>query len=263
MRSSSPCRPKVVRNGLSEGVGVKHELKPGDVILALARPVEAVEPKRSRLLSILSSVERQRFERFRFERDRDLFLVSHALVRISLSKYADVRPEVWRFRAGSHGRPEISEPPSRMRFNLSHTHGLAVCAIMLDHDLGVDVEYLGASAPMEVGERFFSPRELADINSVSSDGRVRSFFEYWTLKEAYTKARGVGLSLPLPLFSFYRDANKLWRFECDSSVLEDPRRWEFWSSNIEQDWQVAVAMDRGQTEMLPVKNAQHLRDLCE
>jgi 4'-phosphopantetheinyl transferase len=218
-------------------------LLPANVVLAVATPADSVGPERSAaLLAVLSDDERVRLRRFRFERDRRTYLVAHALVRNTLSRYADVPPEAWQFRAGSHGRPEISAPATQLRFSLSHTAGLAACAVILERDIGVDVENRSRPAAAEVAERFFSERERRDLRRASIDHRDGKFLEYWTLKEAYVKARGLGLSLPLEQFSVYPERGGQWRIAFEPPLNDDPAQWWLWSSRVGNNHQAALAI---------------------
>jgi 4'-phosphopantetheinyl transferase len=247
MRDASPYRVEIVEGLVNQPAKGRRQLASTEVVVALARPDEVGEAEqRSTLMALLSDEEKKRLWRFHFERDRDLFLMAHALLRITLSRHASIEPYAWRFRKGSHGRPEIAEPRSRLRFSLSHTHQLAACAVVLDCDVGLDVEYLSSDPPIDLAERFFSPRERCDILNASLDARARLFLEYWTLKEAYAKARGLGLSLPLDQFSLYKETDGRWRIALESPLHEDQERWRFWSWHVRNDHQVALAIDQGE-----------------
>ena len=246
MRERPTYRVELVEGLLRESAPNKRDLAPGEVVVALGQPVECVKPERqSALMNILSDEERERHNRFHFERDRALYLTAHALLRVTLSRYANVDPQLWQFRAGKYGRPEIVEPRSRLRFNLSHTNGLAACAIVLDRDIGMDVECVTRDVPIDVANSNFSPRERSDILRASAAARARRFLEYWTLKEAYIKARGVGLSLPLDHFTFYKDESGFWRIHFEKPLCDDPQRWQFWSWQMGDGHQIALALDLG------------------
>jgi 4'-phosphopantetheinyl transferase len=221
------------------------ELAPDEIVVATAQPNDASEPeRRSMLMETLSDEERKRLTRFRLEGDRDLFLVAHGLVRMTLSRHENVEPQAWRFKVGSYGRPEIAEPRSRLRFNLSRRRGLAACAVTLDRDIGIDVEYVSKDFPIDTVERVFSPRERSSLLGASADARAGLFFEYWTLKEAYIKARGLGLSLPLDQFSFDKGSDGRWRIVSEPQLHEYPERWRFWSWRVANDHQMALAIDQ-------------------
>lgn len=161
-------------------------------------------PARVRALArTLSEDERARAGRFVFEQDRSWFIARRGLLRTILSGYLDVAPGALEFRDGPHGKPAIAsdagEPP--LRFSASHTAGTALFAVTAGREVGVDLERVRPDFPSdEVAERFFSPDEVQAFRAVSAAGRPIAFFSCWTRKEAYLKARGVGLSLPLDRF---------------------------------------------------------------
>lgn len=211
-----------------------------EVTLGIARPADPADAER--LLALLSDDEKDRLSRFRFEPDRVMYLAAHALLRHTLSRHSDVAPEAWRFRRASHGRPEIANPGSRLRFSLSHTPGLAACAVVLDRDIGVDVEDLSRPGAADIAERFFSPREADAVRKAPIDERGIRFLEYWTLKEAYVKARGLGLSLPLNRFSVYNTTGNTWAICFEPPSNDDPARWWLRSFRIRDTHQAALAI---------------------
>jgi 4'-phosphopantetheinyl transferase len=162
--------------------------------------------------SLLTEDERVRHQRLRFERDKRQFLATRALVRTVLSCYEPtVSPLEWRFAIGERGKPSISEPASASgwHFNLSNTRGLVVCAVSGVHSrLGVDVERLDRSNDLlALADRYFSPMEVSELRALPSSEQPSRFFDYWTLKESYIKAHGLGLAIPLDSFSFLLGAN--------------------------------------------------------
>jgi 4'-phosphopantetheinyl transferase len=216
-----------------------------DVCVWLAETAAWNAPEdRQRLMRLISEDERARFQRFHFDQDRLAFLVAHGLVRMALSRSAPVAPVEWTFSADSYGKPSIAAPASTLSFSLSHTRGLVACAITRNRPLGVDVEDASRPAPLEIAERYFGPGERRDIFATDPDQRTRRFFEYWTLKEAYVKACGLGLSLPLDRFEFRRDAAGSWRIAFAPPPLDDPAAWWFhaWPTPTHQ---AAVALRTG------------------
>jgi 4'-phosphopantetheinyl transferase len=193
------------------------------------------EIKNAELLSdyakLMNSKERQRHRRFIFEKDRHRFLVSRALIRTTLSRYKPIPPAQWRFTANPYGRPEIltAQNQDRLRFNISHAEGLIACAVVLDQDIGVDVESLDrAMDTTGIAQRFFAPQEVADLQRAHESERQKWFLFYWTLKESYIKARGMGLSLPLKQFTFQLLKNETSDISFDSAFNDDPKQWQFW-----------------------------------
>jgi len=180
-------------------------LSPGDVHVWCRATDALEEADLTPLISWLSPDERTRWARFRFPHDRRDYAAAHALLRTSLSQYADLAPGSWQFREAPGGKPQLvpadGVPP--LSFNLSHTHGLVACAITNGADVGIDVEAVARHVGDGVAERFFSPRENADIRQCASEPlRARRFIELWTLKEAYVKAIGTGLAHALDSIVF-------------------------------------------------------------
>lgn len=154
---------------------------------------------------LLDKGEQIRMARHRLPAGRRLFGASHTLVRTTLSQYSEIPPEKWRFVKNSHGKPAIDPAldPSPLSFSLSHTRGAAVVAVTRGADVGADIERTDRNVhAARLSSRFFSPEEAAALHGMPPDRLRDHFFLYWTLKESYAKARGVGLSLPLDSFSF-------------------------------------------------------------
>ena len=182
------------------------ELRSRECHLWLARAPDILAPDVARRYEAwLTPDEWTRYQSFRFERHRHLFLLTRAVVRQTLSRYAKVAPADWRFALGSHGKPYIALPDlgSRLAFNLSNTEGMVACAVTGGATVGVDVEHMGRiDDPVSLADRFFSALEVRDLHALPPSRQRGRFFAYWTLKEAYIKARGLGLAIPLDKFSF-------------------------------------------------------------
>jgi 4'-phosphopantetheinyl transferase len=178
-------------------------------------------------LRLLSEDERARWRAFKFERHRREYLATHALARTALSHHAALPREALRFRLNAHGKPFV-EPECGLRFNLSNSPGLVVCLIGKDVAVGVDVEpQTRAKSIAEVGPRMFSPRELAQLERLHDDQRPGRLLPLWTVKEAYSKARGMGLALPLDRVSILLDEAGNMRMEMDPGFDDEPDRWRF------------------------------------
>jgi len=173
-----------------------------DVVIVVARPEVMEDPRqRAAAEAILDDADRAHVARFRFEADRDLALASRALQRRALSACAtDVAPEAWRFAADANGRPVITAPVGAppLVFSAANTRGLVGCAVADRGELGLDLETHRDDAPADLIDRYFAPAERAALAALPEPERPRRFVELWVLKEAYLKARGVGLgAIPL------------------------------------------------------------------
>jgi 4'-phosphopantetheinyl transferase len=156
-----------------------------------------------RLQSTLSADELQRAIRFHFPRDRRRFTVARGVLRNILGRYLGVPPSELGFRYSAYGKPDLADvvDAAGLRFNVSHSHEMALFAVSCGREVGVDIEYLGREIRgEEIAERFFSPRERASLRALPADAKHKAFFNCWTRKEAYIKAHGEGLSLPLNQF---------------------------------------------------------------
>lgn len=153
------------------------------------------------LARIISPEEGARAARFIFARDRARFIVAHAALRFILAPYTDQRPAALVIGVAEKGKPYLAEHP-RVRFNLSHSGSYAMVAVALDHDVGVDIEHIRPERPGDaIAERFFAPAEVRDLNATPESSRAAAFFNCWSRKEAYIKARGLGLAIPLDSFA--------------------------------------------------------------
>jgi len=152
---------------------------------------------------ILAPDELERAAKYHFQRDRDRFIVARAVLRRLLASYLQSEPARLRFRTNEYGKPSLDIEAGReaLRFNLSHSHDLALYAVVSKREVGVDLEYIQQDFDTkQIAERFFSTREIAALNALPANLQTESFFRCWTRKEAYVKARGEGLSLPLEQF---------------------------------------------------------------
>lgn len=154
-------------------------------------------------LRTLSPDEQRRAARLYFARDRDHFIVARGVLRTLLGRYLNRDPGQLRFCYNPQGKPTLSRESGGdwLRFNLSHSHGLALVAVTRDREIGVDVEQIRSDlADEQIAERFFSMQEVARLRALPPALQAEAFFNCWTRKEAYMKAQGVGLSLPLDQF---------------------------------------------------------------
>lgn len=157
-----------------------------------------------RFESVLADDETERAGRFIYERDRDRFIAAHGILRELLGRYISCAPQIIKFEYGPHGKPAVAGIGSQpaISFNLSHSHMLGLIVVAREREVGIDVELLRPDFGGEkIGNRYFSAKEMDELSSLPGELRTEGFFLCWTRKEAYVKARGDGLHLPLHSFS--------------------------------------------------------------
>ncbi len=176
----------------------------------------------------LAADEQLRADRFEFAQDRRRFLVRRGVLRAVLGWYLTTRPERLRFECSRYGKPSLAGQTSvrPIQFNLAHSADLAVIAVTRGREVGVDVERLDTQFDsLEIAERFFSPREAAALRGCSPSAQTRAFFHCWTRKEAYLKARGLGVTWPLDRFEVSVSPGHAALL----SVCDDPAELSRWS----------------------------------
>jgi len=197
---------------------------------------------------LLSPDERAKEPRFYFAIHRRRYLITRALVRTVLSQYVGVDPRSWMFAVNQYGRPWVTNAEavaSRITFNISHTDGLIILAISRVRELGVDVENTAARQPsIDIANRFFAADEALALRALPTGLRQQRFFEYWTLKESYIKARGMGLSIPLDDFSFRLTGSADIGIWINPVQQDSPSRWLFWLLRTVPDYLIALCAER-------------------
>lgn len=206
-------------------------LAPGEVHVWLTTP-EAIadEALLAAYMLWMNPEETARQARFLFARHRHQFLVARALVRTTLSRYADLAPRDWQFVNNAYGRPDIAPAHGLgdLRFNLSHTDGLVAVAVARG-ELGVDVEDTWRrSHTDQIAEHFFAPAEVAGLRRLAQERQHGRFFDLWTLKEAYIKARGMGLAISLHRFAYDLDTGPAIALTIDPELGDTPQGWQFY-----------------------------------
>jgi 4'-phosphopantetheinyl transferase len=162
--------------------------------------LEATEQNFARVSAWLSSDEIERAARFRFEKHRRAFVLGRAALRGLLASYSGMSPQDAAFTYGPKGKPALRDAAG-LSFNVSNSGDLAAYAFTRDIEIGVDIEYRRRVVDVEaIAERFFAPEEVAELMRLEEGDRMTGFFNCWTRKEAYIKAVGVGLSVPLHSF---------------------------------------------------------------
>ena len=186
------------------------------VPLALARDevhvwsasrVDAADAQVEAFRVLLTPDECQRADRFVAPRDRRQFAVVRGRLRTILGRYLDHDPASLRFASNPHGKPGLAETP--LRFNLSHSGSRMLLAVTRDRELGVDIEQVRPDFGGEaIAGRFFAPAEVETLKNLPPEDRTLAFFHGWTRKEAYIKAQGKGLALPLDEFAVEIDPHR-------------------------------------------------------
>ena len=202
----------VVRN-VQDGAGPPPDGARTTVAIHLADPTRQHEGDLAQAWRVLNTEERSRALGFQLEPDRRIYVVAHALLRYVVAGQIGADAGDLRFCRTHHGRPELEGRGGadgvhanvnvnvNVRFNLSHTRGLVGCAVTRAGEVGFDVEEARQPAPLELAPRYFSRAELDDLKAAPPAERSDRFYTLWTLKEAYIKARGLGLAIPLESFS--------------------------------------------------------------
>jgi 4'-phosphopantetheinyl transferase len=198
--------------------------------------------------SLLDQEERVRLSRFLVDHARIQFLVARALLRTALSACANVPRQAWSFGTNAHGKPHIAAPAIGLplNFNLSHTDGLVACAVSRGYAarmLGIDVEHTGRELDfLALAGDVFAPAEFEALERLPPSMRRGRFYTLWTLKEAYVKAVGEGLSMPLDGFWFDPGRRPV-RIHCAPGISTLAAHWhvESWQPTPEHILALAVA----------------------
>ncbi len=178
-----------------------------DAVHVWLTDLEDMAPYWKPLAPILGVEERERAASFHFEHDRQRYVSAHVVLRLLLGAYLGLAPERLTFHVGQYGKPRLAtssssaSPAPSLRFNLSHSHGMAIYALALGWEVGVDVEHMKRLPDWEhIAVSVFSPREQEALRSLPAHERQRAFYVCWARKEALIKATGHGLHMPLDQF---------------------------------------------------------------
>lgn len=195
--------------------------------------------------ALLTIEECSKVDRFKFTRNKQQYLMTRAMLRSVLSFYdGNIRPEEWQFNINEHGKPYIcnSSLAIPLKFNISHTEKMIVLAIVLDQEIGVDVEYFPRmNDVLEIAKGFFSTLEVEQLFALPPEQQKARFFDLWTLKEAYVKARGTGLSVQFNSFSFsFSNEGIAMIFHQEPEQQHEP--WKFWQISPSDQHKIAVVI---------------------
>jgi len=222
-------------------------LTDGDIHIWRA-PLDMSQAPRSLLAAWLAADESTRAARFHFQQDRDRFIAARGWLRMIAGRYLDMMPTAVDFAYSRYGKPAIREcvETVALRFNLAHAGDLALYAFTLRRDVGIDIEVIDPQFFSEaIARQFFSPREVTALLEFPVSERPHAFFDCWTRKEAFIKAQGMGLSLPLNQFevSLEHDQPALLHTAWDPS---EAGRWSLINIDPAPGYSAALAVRDGQ-----------------
>jgi len=225
-----------------------------EVLIWIAGLDNIAESRLIQLSDLMSEDEDQRASRFRFERDRRRFVACRGMLREILGTYLEMDPERINFGYGAYGKPYVkTQTGSVLRavsFNLSHSAGRAIYAVSTN-EVGVDLEVIRPIPEMDaLVARHFSDSERTAFKSIAADLRLRAFYNCWTRKEAYVKACGDGLSIPLDQFDVSLDTNAPDLLIRVAGVSGNLLPWELYSFDISTDAVAALACRRNSQPFL-------------
>jgi len=200
----------------------------------------------SQYCDLLNSEEYLQYKKFHFEKHRHQYLITRAMVRSVLSLYVNkIDPADWKFKKNDYGKPSIDDNSLSipLRFNISHADKLVVMAVSLGQDIGVDVECLTRLGDMlDMASSFFSPIEVKQLLDLPPEKQNNRFFDLWTLKEAYIKACGMGLSIPLNHFSYSFSPQGKIRIDFSPERNDQPEFWRFWQIHPNDNYKISMAI---------------------
>lgn len=192
--------------------------------------------------STLSADENERAARFYFPADRDRFIATHGILRDILGRYHQRKPNELTFSVNQYGKPSLID--SRLEFNLSHSGNFALIAITEKRKIGVDVERIRTDMEFEkIASRYFSTTEISELTALPPKQRATGFFNCWTRKEAYIKAHGLGLSLPLDSFDVSLTPNQPAILRASRPEPQEASCWRLRSLDVDPNYAGALAVE--------------------
>jgi 4'-phosphopantetheinyl transferase len=215
-------------------------LEPGQVDvwkIALDQPADVVTDLRG----VLSPGEIERADRFRVDRGAEQYIVGRGALRRLLERYTGVPAKELAFDLNEFGKPELAG--SEIMFNLSHSHGLALFAVTRGRAIGIDIERIREEMTIgKIARRFFSPAEASALSALPAHQQAEAFFNCWTRKEAWIKARGQGLSIALNSFEVSLAPGEPARLRATRPDPEEASRWSLVALACEPGYAAALAV---------------------
>lgn len=203
-------------------------------------------------LDWLQASERKRFQRFHFDHHRKQLLLGKWLTRTCLSEYADLAPTAWDIQATAYGKPELKagQLDRPLCFNLSHSGDCMVLAVCRHRMIGIDLECANRNRRVEkIADRYFAPAEVDALLALPEAQQLERFYDLWTLKEAYIKARGLGLAIALDsfAFSFTEESIELIEYEVPPA---ERSTWKIWQLLTDSPFKLALAVQLAKPDLI-------------
>jgi len=215
---------------------------PSGVVHVWQRQLSATAEELEEWYGLLSSEEREKSARYRVERPRCDFILTRSTARSLIGRYLGRAPRDLSFRYTEFGKPFL-EDSAGLRFNVSHTEGLAVMAFSKDHEVGIDVEKVRPQDDVKkLAKRFFSAHEVRAMQDLTGDELHCAFFRCWTRKEAYIKAKGEGLSLPLHEFDVSIEPNEMHALLATRPDASEASHWLLRDMPVSAGYVAAIAV---------------------
>ena len=244
------------------------QARSGDVRFALSDPdiqvwwavLDDFRADLSHPLDLLSADEKARAARFYFERDRSRYIIGRGLLRLLLGSYLGSNPAEIKFEYGLYGKPALAPQAGgrRLEFNLSHSNEMAVYIFNWDHPLGIDIEYIQPLKDMDdFALQFFTPAECKLIRSLPMPEKTETFFKLWTSKEAYLKANGSGLSMPLDQVEVVFAGGETGTLTFKDGGLQQAGSWHVQLFTPRSGYQAALATERQDGQIIQRQLPDH------
>ncbi|MFC1668393.1 4'-phosphopantetheinyl transferase family protein [Chlamydiota bacterium] len=196
------------------------------------------------LYELLSHDERARAKRFHFKEHSRRFIVSHGMLRQILACYVNVSADTLTFSYTEKGKPELLNSHNHIRFNLSHSHEMALVGVLIEVPIGIDIEYLPKETDVDgLAKRFFSSQEYEQLSKIPNSIKQEAFFRIWTLKEAYLKATGEGIA-GLESVEVMCAVESPPEFVKINGSSEESQRWSVYSLKPEEDYIASVVVKK-------------------
>jgi 4'-phosphopantetheinyl transferase len=217
---------------------------PHDEVHVWRAPLTWPDAVAHRLEQCLSADERDKMQRFRFAKDRRRYLIGRGLLRSLLGRYLDLAPQDLRFETAAAGKPHLTSSQRRLQFNVAHSGEYVLIAVADGRAVGIDVEEVRDDFDVgQLAAHFFSPSEQRDLETLTGRAKLEAFFECWTRKEAYVKARGEGLSLPLDQFDVSLRPGEPVRLIATRPDPTEATRWHLSGLEVGDGYKAALVVE--------------------